>query len=470
MTLSKIEALSAAQTCSHISSQAIWRLTWPQLLMMCCQVMVGLTDVWVAGQIHRDVQAVLGLITQCQFILLIIGTAAANAAVSAMSQSLGANLPVRARRYAGSLLKTTLAFSLIALGAALLFREHILALMQVPEEIRPLASQFWGVFLIALPPHYLLAATGAMFRARQWVYVPLFSAAGAVLINAAASTGFGLGWWGLPDLGARGIAWATFASVSAMALLNFAVLVKRGVIAKDSFAPWKWEKKALPYLVKVALPTGGMQFSWQLGSLALLAIVASLPHGNVDALAGVAAGMRVESMLFLPAFAFNMTASILVGHCLGAGNKQEAKRVGWRLITFGAGSMTLAALVLWPFLQHVAAFITPDPGAREHALVYLRYNLLAVPCSVASMCLGGVMTGAGAAMYTFIVFGLATWAVRLPLAFLFGHIVWQTSEGVFIAMFISQVFQASIMLYIFQNRDWARFSMIKRPTHHEERI
>ncbi|MDL2209787.1 MATE family efflux transporter [Desulfovibrio sp. OttesenSCG-928-O18] len=465
MTPARHIPVAAPQACEHISSKEILRLTWPQLLMMCFQFLVGLTDVWVAGKIHRDVQAVLGLITQCQFILLIVGTAAANGAVSAMSQSLGAGLAERARRYAGLLLKIGITFSFVALGLALILRRPILMLMQVPEEILPLAVDFWQVFLVVLPSHYLLAMTGAMFRARRWVYVPLFTACMAFVINAFASTGFGLGWWGLPNFGARGIAYATLVSITSMALVNLAVLMKRGVITRASFAPWKWEKKALPYLVKVAVPAGGMQFSWQLGYMVLFTVVASLPRDSVNALAGMAAGMRVESILFLPAFAFNMTGAMLVGHCLGAGNKEEAKRVGWKLILYGAGGMTVAALILWPFLKNVAAFIAPDPGAQEHALAYLRYNLLATPCSVASMCLGGIMTGAGATVYTFAVFGVAIWAVRLPLAFVFGHIIWQSSEGVFMGMFVSQLFQAGVMLYIFQTRDWARFAMIRRHAH-----
>lgn len=462
MTSAKSASLAPSQGVGRVSAGEIRRLVWPQFLMMCFQFLVGLTDVWVAGQIHRDVQAVLGVITQCQFVLLIVGTAAASASATAMSQALGAGLPDRARRYAGLVLKIGLLFSFAALFFALAFKAYILRLLQVPEEILPLAEDFWRVFLIALPAHYLLALTGAVFRAYKSVRIPLLTAGMAFVINAFADFGLGLGLWGMPNLGARGIAYATVASISSMALLNLWVLARRGVIRKSSFAPWAWGKKALPPLIRVAAPAGAMQVSWQLGVLALFGVTASLPNDNVNALAGMSAGMRVESMLFLPAVAFSMTASTLVGHCLGAGNAKEAKSVGWRLILSGVGSMSLAAACLWPFLKDVTAFISPDVGAQAHALAYLRYNLLATPFSVASMCLGGIMVGAGAAVYSFSVFGLAIWGVRLPLAWVFGHLVWETSEGVFMGMLVSQAFQACVMLYIFQTRNWARFAMIKR--------
>ncbi len=447
---------------TRISSADIWRLTWPQVLMMFFQFLVGLTDVWVAGQIHRDVQAVLGLVTRCQFVLLIVGIAVANASVAAMSQSLGAHLEDRARRYAGLALKLGIAFAFAVLGIALLLRKPLLIVLQTPEEILPMAESFWLVFMAALPSNYLLALTGAMFRARKIVLIPLATSATAFALNCVTSTGFGLGWWGLPALGANGIAASTFVSITVMAFVNVAILIKLGILTRKAFAPLRWEKKALPYLIKVAVPAGAMQISWQVGYLVLVAVTASLPVDSINAMAGMTGGMYVESILFLPAFAFNMTGSMLVGHCLGAGDKTEAKRVGWRIILAGSGVMTLAAVCLWPFIKDIAAFIVPDPDAQVHAITYLRYNLLATPCSVASMTLGGIMTGAGATIYSFAVFGTAIWAVRLPLAWLFGHILWHNAEGVFMAMFLSQVFQAAAMLYIFQTRDWGRFAMIRR--------
>ena len=52
--------------------------------------------------------------------------------------------------------------------------------------------------------------------------------------------------------------------------------------------------------------------------------------------------------------------------------------------------------------------------------------------------------------------------VRLPMAYLLGHIIWQTSTGVFLSMLVGQMVQSSLLLYIFERKDWPRFSMIKR--------
>ena len=436
--------------------------------MMFCQFLVGFTDVWVAGRIHRDVQAVLGIVVQCQFLLLIVGVAIANGSIAAISQSLGAGLLRRAERYGGLILKYGLGFSFIVLAAGMLFRRWIFAQLHIPVEILPLAERFWFIFLLVLPSNYLLALSGAIFRARRFVVIPMFSALLACVINAFFSLGLGLGWWGLPQLGADGIALATFCSVTVMAIFNIVMLRRGNILSRRAFSPWKWERRALPYLLQVAAPSGGMQLLWHLGYLVLFSITASLPQDRVNALAGMTAGMRVESLLFLPAFAFSMTASMLVGHCLGSGDTAEAKRVGLRIMAAGCALLSLAALLLWPWIGHIAALVAPDPDARDHALAYLRFNLLATPFSAASMVMGGIMTGAGATIYTLAVFGAAIWLVRLPAAWYLGHVLWQNSSGVFFAMFLSQVFQAGIVVYIFHARNWTRFAMRKIKLHPQE--
>ena len=449
----------AVKAAPHISGKEIWTLTWPQALMMFFQFLVGFTDVWVAGHISRDTQAVLGIVTQCQFLLLIVGTALASGSIAAISQSLGAKLPARAMRYGGMVLKYGLAFSVVALVLAILFRRPLLVLLQVPESIFDLAQYFWLLFMASVPSNYLLSLTGAMFRARRMVFIPLGSAMLACAVNAVTATGFGLGWWGFPDLGVEGMALATFCSVTVAGFFSLAMAVKRGILRRAAFAPWRWEKRAMAYLIRVAAPAGGLSIFWQTGYLVLFAVAASLPRDSVNALAGMTAGMRVESIIFLPAIAFNMTASMLVGHSLGAGDKVEAKRVAGRIVLLGSVIMSVGALCLWPFVPRIAAFVAPDPGAQVHAIEYLKYNLLGTPFSVVSMTLGGVLSGAGAALYSFVVFSSAIWLVRLPLAWLFGHVVIGESWGVFLAMFISQVVQSLVILYVFRRKDWARFAM-----------
>lgn len=444
---------------SVVSTREIWTLTWPQLLMMLFQFLIGFTDVWVAGRIHADVQAALGLVMQCFFFFMVIGIAIANASVSAMSQSLGAGRPQRAKRYLGLVLNMSLVMCAVAVLLGYFLRDQLMWLLQVPEAILPLALQLWLFYLFTLPFQYGTSLFAAAFRAHKKVYMPLYSGIVVCVVNFFGDFGFGLGYFGLPNLGAKGLAMSTLVASAAGSLFLLVMLFRQGYLGRDSFAPFRWQLDASRYLIRVALPSGGNSFSWQLGYLFLIALTASLPLDSINALAGLTTGMRIESILFLPAIAFSMTGTILVGHCLGHGDKAEAKRVGLRVLLVGVGGMSLAAVLLWPWVNEIAAFMAPSPGVQPQAVAYIKINLFSTPFTVGSMILGGLLTGAGASIYPFIVYSFATWCVRLPLAWYLGHVAWQSSSGIFAAMLISQVVQSSIILMIFLRADWARFSM-----------
>uniref|UniRef100_I2PY82 Multidrug-efflux transporter n=1 Tax=Desulfovibrio sp. U5L TaxID=596152 RepID=I2PY82_9BACT len=437
----------------------IWGLAWPQILMMFLNFLIGFVDVYVGGRIGRETQATIGVLTQAMFFFQVLSMAVANGAVAAVSQSEGAGRLPRANRYVWLCLLLGVAASAAILFFGLASRDLFLRLLQVPAPMLPTARYFLTVFLWLLPIQSFFVIANALFRAKRLVMVPLYAWGLAAALNALGNFGLGLGYFGLPNLGYAGVAWSTFLSVTVGMLFNLGALIRAGMLRVREFPRWRWIRCGSRYLFKVAWPSGLMQVVWHTGYLVLFAITGSLPVGSVDALAGMSAGMRVESLLFLPPMAFNFTASILVGNLLGAGRPELAKRVGYRIVVAGTAAVTVMGLLLWPFLPQAAALLSPQPEVQAQAVSYLRYNVLAIPFTVSGLILIGAMTGAGATLYTMFVTGTSIWLVRLPLAVYLGHMLLGRAEGVWVSMFVSQAVQALVCLGVYQFADWARFGM-----------
>lgn len=443
------------------SPKAIWQLTWPQLLMMYVMFLSGITTVWAAGQIDSRVQAAMGLTTQCSMFMMVVIMSIASGATAAISQSIGMGRMLRARLY----ISTTVGGSLL-LGAAMaipgyIFGDQILHIVKTPPEIMTMSRNIWHAAVLGLPLQYVYFTTGVMFRATRQVIPPLYVAALVCIANLAGSLGFGLGWYGFPAYGYMGLIWTNVATQGIGAMCNCLLLVRSGYLQSAILPNRRWLRRALPYLVRVALPAGAAQIVWQSGYLTLFVLVASLPRDSVAALAGLTAGLRAESLLFMPGMAFNMTCAILVGNSLGEGQAARARKLGLQLTALGSGIMTLVAVCFWPFRENIAVFLAQDPATQEQIVSYLSYNLAGTPFSIASTIMGGIMTGAGATQYNLMIYGGTFWAVRLPLGYLLGHILWQNASGVFAAMVISQVIQTLLMLYVVAFRNWSRFAMRK---------
>ena len=360
----------------------------------------------------------------------------------------------------------SLFLGLATAAAGFLYGEKILRLLMVPQSILPIASEMWQIAMLALPAQHVYSATGVMFRATRQVLPPLWVALLVCIVNLIACLGLGLGMFGLPAYGHLGLLWANVGAQSLGAICNCLLLARSGYLSRRAMPTARWLAAGLPYLLKTALPAGVASLVWQSGYLALFVLVASLPRDSVNALAGLTAGLRAESLLFMPGMAFNMSVAVLVGNCLGAGRPGEAKRVAMNMTGLATLALSVVAVMLWPWRPEIAALLAQEPGTQAQIVTYLTYNLISTPFSIASTVMGGIMVGAGATQYNLMVYGGCSWLIRLPLGWLLGHALWGTASGVFCAMLISQCLQASFMLAVVNLCDWTRFAMRKRRERH----
>ncbi len=441
------------------SFATMWQLTWPQMLVMLFFFCIGLCDVWAAGQVSNDVQAAFGIVSQGAVFLQVLALATGSGATAAISQSLGAKRETRARRYVSMVILLALAMGILVAITAFLGKNLFFSFLQTPENIRPIAIFYWSIILLTMPLTYVFSTTTSIFRSTRQVIPPIFVAATMAFGNFFGNLGFGLGYFGLPAYGYMGIAWTTFVCTAFGAICNVLLLSQRGFFSYKNIPPIRWMKASLPYLLKVAVPAAGSQIVWQTGYIVLFAVVASLPFNNVHALAGLSAGMRLEALLFLPGMAFSMTAAVLVGNSLGAKNIPQAYRLARILVIAGASIMSIVAAILWPFIPYLASTLSSSPETQEITRNYMYFNIFSTPFTLMSMILGGVMTGAGATKYNLIVYGSSFWLVRLPIAWIFGHYIWQSADGVFLGMVLSQVVQSTIMLVVLYKVDWTKHAM-----------
>jgi MATE family multidrug resistance protein len=429
------------------------------MLMMYLMFLMGFIAVWVAGRISADVQAALGLVTQCTVLFMVVAMALASGATAAVSQSLGALRTERAKRYVASTVVGGFGLGLLVALLGWLFGDSIVAALQAPDAIAPLTREIWRTSMLAMPAQYLYSSTGVMFRATRQVLPPLWVAAATCVADTFCCLGWGLGWMGMPEMGYMGLVWANVLAQWLGAVCNCLLLRRSGYLDISCLPPLRWLKAGIPYLAKVALPAGAASLVWQSGYLTLFVLVASLPYDSVNALAGLNAGLRMEALLFMPGMAFGMSVSVLVGNCLGAGRPDEAKRVGLNMVLVGSVAMSCVAAVLWPYRPELARMLSDDPGTQLQIVSYLTYNLISTPFSIGSAIMGGIMVGAGATRYNLMIYGGTFWVVRIPLGWLLGHVTWKTASGVFLAMLLSQSLQTLIMFYVVLRRDWARFAM-----------
>ena len=428
------------------------------LLIMIFDFLVGFADVYVAGFISPQVQAAVGFVSLPYFFVIIVANAIGIGTVALVSRAIGGeNLP-RALEVARQSLLFGGMISFLLTATGLVFYRPIVAVAGFPAEIRPIAETFLRIFAIALGANYLLLISNALFRASGDVKKPLLTMFCVMAINVAGDFILVFGFGPIPALGYPGIAISTAVSVCLGMTINLRLLsqTRWRSIYQGS---WRLLPGTVRQISRLGWPAAMLQMAWNAGTIVLYNILGRLGAASITALASIANGLRIEAMIFLPAFALHMSASVLIGQNLGAGHAERAEQMGWRIAALGMAVLSAMAIVVFIKAEAFAALVARDPAVLEETARYLRYNMVSQPFIALSLSLGGGLQGAGDTRGTMWVIVVAMWLIRLPLAWMLALTLGLGAPGVWQAMVVSMVCQGLLMARRFHGGRWKELKL-----------
>lgn len=430
----------------------------PQMGLMLCHLGISMTDLWALGRIDASVLASMGIVSQVFVLLMLVTSIAGSGALSAVSQALGAGYRLRARRYAGLILSLAFGAGTVVAALGFLSLPFLFSLLRVPENLLPVVRTFVVVYCFNLPFYYSLILLNSIFRAYKLVMLPFITFMLVFSANFIGSAGFGLGWWGFPSFGYEGVVWSTFGSTIIGLLCSVMAVRRHGILARDSFAPWRWNIRAVPYLLKVGVPAAAGRLIEHGGRVVMIGFVTTLP-GAVDIMAGMTLGMRIHSVLMFPLGAVSLTMAVFSGHLIGAREEDALFRFGLGTACYSALAFACAAFALYYYRDAAAAFMAPRAEIVRHAALYLSYTCMSVPALAFAMTLHGVFSGAGATPLALVADVCNVWVVLVPLGYALSHVLGWGEEGVFISIFCADLAFAGMVAALYYSRKWLSFGM-----------
>lgn len=435
--------------------KSIFFMSWPMLLIMLCNFMVGFTDIYVAGLLGYRIQAAVGFIEQLYFLLILLANAISIGSVAIVSRAAGSGDMTEASYASSQSLGFGLIIAALLTAAGLLVPSLIVSAAGFPSEIFQIAVVFLRIFSISLGFNYFLIISNAILRALGMPKKPLVSMGLYALLNMFLDFALVFGWGPFPSLGYAGIALATTISVIVATALNLFFMTHLGW---SSLLPslFRLNFEQIRRLVSVSWPMALVMIGWNAGTVVLYNILAHLRQDHIQAMAAYANGLRLEAVIFMPAFALNMAASVLVGQNLGAGQVKRSAQTGWQIAATGAVALAGIAAPLFVFAPEVASFLTQNSSVLSGTVTYLHYNLSVTPFMALSLILGGGLQGAGDTRGVMMVIIFAMWVIRLPLAYLLGVRLDWGAQGVWSAMIFSMMVQGILMALRFRLGRWKK--------------
>jgi Na+-driven multidrug efflux pump len=225
--------------------------------------------------------------------------------------------------------------------------------------------------------------------------------------------------------------------------------VRRFMPRVNDFSPDLVKKMA-----SIGWPIGMLQVLWQLSSMVLFLILSALPEHKVEILAALTTGLRIESVIYLPVFGFNMANAVIVGNLLGEKRKEDAFRSGAITAVIGVVIVTIMVIAVILNARWIASSLSHNEMVIRESMKYIYISMISEPFMAWGIILGGGLNGAGDTRSVMIRVALSVWLIRIPLSYLFVVLFGFGPVAVWWSMNISQFVQAFLMSKRYFGREW----------------
>jgi MATE family multidrug resistance protein len=421
-----------------------WRIAWPMTVIMAFEFLIGLTDVFVAGRIGKDIQAAYGFVIQFYFMFIVVANALTVGTVSVVSHLFTSENKNQLTTAVFSSLSIAAGAGILFALVGIMFAPELIRLINIPDQVKPFTIPLVQIYSGGLLFHYMVINTNGILRSCDRIRISLRTMTVVCCINIALNFFFVF----FTPLGYRGIALATATAVFIGCLINLSY-VKRLMPGVRTFS-----RALIKKFAAIGWPVAALQILWQTGSIILFMIISELPKNRVEILAALTAGLRIESAIYLPAFAFNMANAVIVGNLLGEKKPEEAYRSGLVTALIGVCVVAFLALLVVVNAWWIASFLSNNPIVVQESVWYIYISMISEPFMAWGIILGGGLSGAGDTRGVMVRVALSIWLIRLPLAYLFVVVLGFGATSVWWCMNISQFVQCTLLYHRYAKKKW----------------
>ena len=262
---------------------------------------------------------------------------------------------------------------------------------------------------------------------------------------------------GLPALGVNGSAISTVLSrlFMAAALLGFAWRYERQR-GHPLFRHWAGPSLArLRELVRLGAPAAG-QIVLEVGAWNLVTLAAG--YLTPAALATQQIVLNYASITYMVPLGVSAAAAVSVGHAVGAGDAQRARRAGWLALALGTGFMLLAAVVFLlaprPLIElytHNAQVLAVGTGLLGLVAAFQIFDGIQTVST-------GALRGLGETRIPMLANLVGYWVLGLPLGFILCFVFHWGIFGMWIGLTLALIVIASALLLRW-HRDSGRLAL-----------
>ena len=429
--------------------RSLFHLSLPIVIMNLFQTTYNLADTFWLGRYGTAALAATSFTFPMVLLYVSIGFGISAGGSILVAQHLGADEQRMATRAASQTvtLSTVGALGVGALGY--LFVDDVLAVIGASPRVLALSTAYMRLISLGLVFMFGFATFMALMRGAGDTVTPMLVVAASVALNLVLDPVLIFGWGPFPEWGIRGAALATLISRGLAFGVGLWIMVRSDAGIRVRIADLRPTPDCALTQIRLAVPASVEGVSRTL-SLNLLLFIVGLFSTTV--VAGYGIGMRVLSLVYLPAIAVARGIETMTGQNIGATQPDRAGTAA----RFAARSLfvilSVMGVVTWVGADAIVGLFTTDAAVTHSGAVFLRH----VAPTFGFIGLARVFTasfrGAGQTLTAAVLVLLTYGIVRLPTAQL--GAVSSGASGVWTAIAATNVLGAVLAYGWYRRGTW----------------
>jgi putative MATE family efflux protein len=347
------------------------RLALPNTVAMFGSTLVAVAETSYIGRLGTEPLAGIALVFPFAMLTQMMSAGAMGGGVSsAISRALGAENRDRAASLALHAAIIGVCSGLFFTAMMLMFGRQLFVLLGGRGRVLEEACDYSQVLFSGAIAIWLVNTLASVLRGTGDMRSPSITLIGTALVQVAVGGTLGLGLFGVPQFGMRGVAAGQLTAFSLGAIFLLWYLISGRSRLKLSFSTFTFQRGMFVDILKV----GAMACLSPLQSVLTILITTKILAGfGTETLAGYGIGSRLEFLLIPIAFAFGVASVPMVGMAVGAGLIARARQVAWTAAAAAGLSVGLVGLAVAIKPSLWVALFTQDRGVTAAANSYFAW-------------------------------------------------------------------------------------------------
>jgi putative MATE family efflux protein len=414
------------------TKKQLWALLIPLMVEQVLNSLMGTADTMMVSNVGSAAISAVSLVDSINTLILNIFSALATGGAIVCSQYIGKQRTDKANVAGRQLILSMFAISVVISAICVIFRAPLLSLIfgKVDADVMENALTYMLITGLSFPFIGLYNASAALFRSSGNSKLPMTVSMISNCINIVGNAIFIFGL----KMGVAGAALSTLTSRIFCAVVIMYIQTKpKQTIYISNYLAIRPDLSMVKMILGFGIPTGIENGMFQFGKLAIQSTVSTL---GTTAIAAQAMTAVLEGFSSMAGMGIGLGMVTVVGQCIGAGRKDEAKRYILKLTWYGEVSIIISCVLLYLACDLITTLGGMEPEAaslcKQMTLAITIYKPIAWSFSFMP---GYGMRAAGDVKFSMITSSITMWICRVFLTIVLIRFFGWGPMAVWIGMF-----------------------------------